>query len=352
MLVCGRSIRGLDVYSILKNVFLKEKLIWFSDFTPNPGYEEVVNGVALFRKEQCNAILAIGGGSAIDVAKCIKLFSGQNTDGKNGEFLQGIQDKPLNIEPVPLLAMPTTAGTGSETTRYAVIYYKGEKQSITSLKIIPDAVLLDPEVLKTLPLYQKKATMLDALCHAIESYWSINSTEESQGYSKEALCSIVENITSYLRNEDEGNKAMMHASYLAGKAINISQTTAGHAMCYKITGIFGVAHGHAAALCDRVLYKWMVDNIDNDNCKERDSRGKNYLRQIFLDIAVCFGGSTMEEGAERFETLFDELKLEIPTANEFQYNQLVSAVNPERLRNHPIELDDEAIAYLYKKILR
>ena len=153
--------------------------------------------------------------------------------------------------------MPTTAGTGSEATRYAVIYYNDAKQSITSKSIIPSTVLMDPNALKTLPVYQRKATMCDALCHAIESFWSVNSNEESKKYSRAAIKGVLKNMQGYFENTEEGNAGMLRAAYDAGKAINITQTTAGHAMCYKITSLFGCAHGHAAILCDRVLFSWM-----------------------------------------------------------------------------------------------
>ena len=145
--------------------------------------------------------------------------------------------------------MPTTAGTGSEATRYAVIYFDGEKQSISDYSCIPSAVLMDASVLKTLPIYQKKSTMMDAFCHAIESYWSVNSSEESRQYSRRAIQLIMENKDLYIGNDETGNTQMLKAAHLAGKAINLTQTTAGHAMCYKLTSLYGIAHGHAAALC-------------------------------------------------------------------------------------------------------
>ena len=86
-----------------------------------------------------------------------------------------------------LFAVPTTAGTGSEATQFAVIYYRGEKQSVSHKSIIPDTVLFDPSSLKTLSLYQRKVGMMDALSHSIESCWSINSTNESKEYSRIAI---------------------------------------------------------------------------------------------------------------------------------------------------------------------
>ncbi len=320
------------------------ELIFFDDFTPNPLYESVAEGVRLFRKEKCGAIIAVGGGSAMDVAKCVKLYSGIGSDGADGAFLKAA---PVPND-IPFLAMPTTAGTGSEATRFAVIYYGGKKQSITSESFIPGTVLMDPGVLRTLPLYQKKATMCDALCHAIESFWSVNSTDESREFSKAAIRGVLENADGYLANDEDGNAGMLRAAHVAGKAINVTQTTAGHAMCYKITSLFRAAHGHAAILCDRVLFPWMVENTD----KCIDPRGEKYLKSALDGIGEAMGCRGAREGAEKLAELFEKLDLPVPEATEEQFAELRVSVNPDRLKNHPAALDEETIDGLYRMILR
>lgn len=345
LMVCDGSIWYMDAF----NKHLEEveqmgvQMIGFRDFQPNPLYESVVNGVKEFREEHCDGIMAIGGGSAMDVAKCIKLYSNLPGDGTDGSWLKA----EIIPNDVPFIAMPTTAGTGSEATRYAVIYYEDAKQSITSESFIPGTVLMDPNALKTLPLYQKKATMCDALCHAIESFWSVNSTEESKGYSKAAIQGVLENMNGYLANTEEGNSGMLRAAHTAGKAINITQTTAGHAMCYKITSLFRSAHGHAAVLCDRVLFPWMVEN--NDMCI--DPRGKSYLKETLDQIGQAMGCEDAKGGAEKLVAIFDELGLEVPMATADQFEILKNSVNPVRLKNHPIALDTDTIDVLYHRIL-
>lgn len=319
-------------------------LFGFRDFQPNPLYENVQAGVDVFRKEQCEAIIAVGGGSAIDVAKCIKIYANLPGNGENGSWL--VTDYVENN--IPFLAIPTTAGTGSEATRYAVIYYDGKKQSITSESFIPGTVLMDPNTLVTLPLYQKKATMCDALCHAIESYWSVNSTDESKDYSRAAIREIIEHMEGYLNNTDDGRAGMLRAANTAGKAINITQTTAGHAMCYKITSLFRFAHGHAAILCDRVLFPWMVKNTE----KCIDPRGEAYLKRTLDEIGFAMGCEDGASGAAKLVDIFDKLELEVPTATTEQYEELKTNVNPMRLKNHPIAMDVETIDFLYHEILR
>ena len=343
--VCDNSITFMDDLNAFFERYSRMGVTFerFGDFQPNPMYESVVNGVREYRTKGCDAIIAIGGGSAMDVAKCVKLYCHMSGNGENGSYMK----QEIIPNDIPFLAVPTTAGTGSEATRYAVIYFQDAKQSITSDSFIPETVLMDPNALKTLPLYQRKSTMMDALCHAIESFWSVNSNEESKRYSSEAIRMILHHMEGYLSNHMEDNEGMLKAAHLAGKAINITQTTAGHAMCYKITSLFHCAHGHAAILCDRVLFPWMINNTSR--CC--DPRGEAYLKNVLDEIAKAMVCNGAEEAAVKLSGIFDSLELEIPTASEAQFEILKNSVNPVRLKNHPITLDIDTINALYHSIL-
>ena len=166
---------------------LEVEKVFFSDFTPNPLYEQVCRGIDLLKAEMCDTILAVGGGSAIDVAKCIKLAV-LAKEGNDTIIPPLVTTRvECNSVKLPFVAIPTTAGTGSESTHNAVVYYENAKQTVTNDGVLPDYAILEPSVLKTLPLYQKKCTMMDALCQGIESWWSVNSTEESYEYSRKAI---------------------------------------------------------------------------------------------------------------------------------------------------------------------
>ncbi len=347
LLVCGKSIRFLRINEYFNSVErrLGIQIVRFSEFQPNPSYESVVRGVDLFLRKHCQAIIAVGGGSAMDVAKCIKLFS--NMDPDDGTAEKNYLRQKIRPNEIPFLAMPTTAGTGSESTRYAVIYFNGEKQSITDNSIIPTTVLMDSSVLHTLPLYIKKVAALDALCHAIESFWSVNSTEESRDYSRFAIKSIMSNLSGYLAGDETASTAMLYAANAAGKAINITQTTAGHAMCYKLTSLYGIAHGHAAALVNIKLFPWMIENTD----KCIDHRGKTYLEETFAQIAHAMDCGSVGEAADKLQSLVAALDMERPVPKDNQYEILKKSVNPVRLKNNPIRLDEDIIDILYHKIL-
>ncbi len=349
MLVCGSSAKKLPLYALLEEK-LRERngeIVIFSDFKPNPEYDSVVKGVRLFREKGCKAILAIGGGSAMDVAKCIKLFADAPGDGAEGSFL-----KESSEGKVPFLAVPTTAGSGSEATRFAVIYYRGVKQSITSESILPDAVYLEGSLLLTLPEYQRKSTMLDALSHAMESYWSVHATEESKEYAATAIREILGGMTDYLSNTPEGNARMLRAAYTAGKAINITKTTAGHAMAYKVTGLFGAAHGHATALINRVLYRRMVELLEAGNCKVSDRTTTDNVMSALTEIAGLLGCNSAREGVDKYDRIYRNLGLDVPKASEEELDILVSSVNPERLQNHPMIFTNEELKEIYRRAFR
>ena len=320
-----------EVEKILADAFCEVTV--FGDFGVNPLYESVCAGVDIIKKNKCDYIVAVGGGSAIDVAKCIKLYSGA-----------------LNAR---LVAIPTTAGTGSESTRFAVMYKDGEKQSVTSDDIIPDFAILEPSVLATLPLYQKKCTMMDALCQGIESWWSVNSTDESKEYSRLAVRGIMENWRAYIfdNSATAAEKIMLCANY-AGKAICITQTTAPHAFSYKITSRFGLPHGHAVAVSMQEIWKWMLDNTSA--CIDR--RGEEYLKGIMSDIASAMGCSALEAPGV-FSEIMAALELEKPKAQATGLDmktiaqELSLSVNPVRLKNNPVPIGEEDAAGLYSRII-
>lgn len=348
-LVIDSSYPFLNIRDAVEALPADEK-VRFSDFTPNPLYGQVCEGTELLRTSGCDAILAVGGGSAIDVAKCIKLAV--LAEEGNAALIPPLVSQRLPIEGrrIPLIAIPTTAGTGSESTHNAVMYYEGAKQTVTNDGVLPDYAVLEPSVLKTLPLYQKKCTMMDALCQGIESWWSVNSTDESREYSKECVELVMANWRRYIfDNDDEAAAQIMLAANYGGRAINIAQTTAAHAMSYKITSLYGLPHGHAVAVGLSPIWKFMMEHLDL--CI--DSRGVEYVKGIFKDIAASMGCNTLEEAIRVFEEMMTEMELKNPvTGNrEVELNVLSTSVNPVRLKNNPIQISQEAAKSIYNSIL-
>ena len=324
-------------YLNIKGFFNCFSHVEFSDFTPNPLYEQVCKGVEDFNRERCELIVAVGGGSTIDVAKCIKLFCRMDSS------VNYLQQESFDSG-IPLIAVPTTAGTGSESTRHAVIYYEGAKQSISHESIVPDYAVLESSLLKTLPIYQKKCTMLDALCQAIESWWSVNSTEESIGYSKKAIRAIRENWEAYIFDNDEvaAGKVMEAANY-AGRAINITATTAAHAMSYKITSLYNFPHGHAVAVCLPEVWEYMLEH--EEDCI--DGRGSGHLKQTMTEI-----GEMTE--ILYFRSMMERMEMGYPQATDKrrELEVLAQSVNPVRLKNNPVALDQNVLREMYGRIIK
>lgn len=338
MLVCDSSFQFLPIKDYFKPTVV------FDQFTPNPLYEQVCSGVEMFNENRCDSIVAVGGGSTIDVAKCIKLFCKMNP-AEN--YLQ----QEYKDSGVPIVAVPTTAGTGSESTRYAVIYYEGKKQSITHDSIVPDYAILEPTLLKSLPLYQKKCTMLDALCQGIESLWSVNSTDQSMVFSKIAIQMVLDYYHDYIEhNSDEAAEGIMLAANYAGRAINITQTTAPHAMSYKLTSMYGLPHGHAVALCLPEVWLYMLEHPEN--CV--DPRGQEHLDFIFEWLGRIMMCDSPYKGLMMFRAIMFELGMPMPQSNnrEGELDILTTSVNPIRLKNNPVSLDEKTIRYIYSKILQ
>ena len=349
-LVVDSSYPFLNIKDAIEALTMKERVM-FSDFTPNPLYEQVCNGIELLKSSNCDTILAVGGGSAIDVAKCIKLAV-LAKEG-NAAIIPPLVSTRVACEgaKLPFIAIPTTAGTGSESTHNAVMYYEGSKQTVTNDGVLPDYAVLEPSVLKTLPLYQKKCTMMDALCQGIESWWSVNSTEESYEYSRKTIELIMANWRKYIfENNDEAAKQIMLAANYGGRAINITQTTAAHAFSYKITSLYKLPHGHAVAVCLPKIWEYMLGNFD----KCIDKRGLEYLAGIFDNIAKAMGCDSPIEAIAEFRQMMVDMELKKPVAvnRDEELEVLSTSVNPVRLKNNPIGLDVYTTRNLYNDIIK
>ncbi len=342
LLVCDSSFPHLNIKDEIERIPVP--YVKFDQFTSNPVYEDVCKGVDLYNITKCDTILAVGGGSSMDVAKCIKLFCKMSS---NRLYLE----QEYTDTGIKLVAVPTTAGTGSESTRYAVIYYDGKKQSVTHDSIIPNVAILEPKVLYTLPLYQKKCTMMDALCQGIESWWSVNSTDESKVYSKIAVETIMKWWREYIfENTEESAKNIMYAANYAGRAICITQTTAPHAFSYKITSLYGLPHGHAVAICLPEIWQYMIEH--QNLCI--DKRGDAYLKKIFSKISKAFGFYKPIEAIRRFRQMMDDMDMKRPIAKkkETDLDILSHSVNPVRLKNNPVVINEETARLLYNLIVR
>ena len=302
----------------------------FSGFHPNPDLADATAGAELFQREKCDGLVSIGGGSSIDTAKAIKAFLNVRS------FDEIASNHYPDHMTVPHIAIPGTAGTGSEATQTAVVYVNGKKISLNHPDLLADGVILDAELLETLPLYHKKSCALDALAQGIESYWCNSATPDSRVHSYLAILGVLDNLKAYLAGDSHAASEMLDASFQSGKAIQITRTTAAHAMSYQITKMFGLAHGHAVMITLPALWEMASDREEM----------KTVLKE--LSGFMRLGDPLMVPRLLKGMMLDLDMKIpEMPDQNTLDI--LTDSVNAERLSNHPVFMSREDVREAYRR---
>lgn len=318
---------------LLKPLLVSYEVQRFFEFSANLGIEDLKKGVELFQRHRPDLILAIGGGSVIDVAKLVNVFA----DGELDLEKRVVQYDDLKAGS-PMIAIPTTAGTGSEVTQFATLYINKRKYSVSHKALLPDVAIVDPTLTHNLPAQLTAVSGMDALSQAIESYWSVHSTDESRGYAREAIRVIGDQLPqAVLQATDFSRLAMALAAHLAGKAINITKTTAPHALSYALTSRFGVPHGQAVSL---TLPSFLVFNYgvtEEDLC---DRRGVKYVRKTLEEIAQYLGCKTVADAGAEIRRIMKRIGLattfaELQIDKEKAITTVLDEVNVERLINNP-----------------
>lgn len=253
---------------------------------------ETVEGLLAQISGDVDGFIAVGGGTTIDTTKLLNLAI---VSQKPVKMLLTEKTAPGALK--PCFAIPTTAGTGAEATRFAVCYDGEVKYSIDFEVIRLSEVALVPEFTATLPAYQKLSTNFDAYAQAVESLWAKGATEESKTYANRALALM-----------KSGN--WPEASYWAGRAIDISRTTAAHAFSYYLTSHYGIPHGHAVYM----VFEYIC----------RNNNHPEYIKQV--------------PGLKSLRELAQEKGIEWNT----MVDDLFAHVNLKRLGNNPVEVKKEA----------
>ena len=228
----------------------------YSNIKPNPTIENVQTGVEAFKKAETDYLIAIGGGSSMDTAKAIGIII-NNPDFADVRSLEGVAD--TKNKAVPIFAVPTTAGTGSETTVAAVVTdpETHEKNAINDTCLRPKYAVLDPELTVGLPPHITSTTGMDALTHAVEAYIGKSNTKDTIREAEEATKLIFDNIEEAYNNgkdlEARGN--MLKGSYLAGRAFTHAYVGYVHAIAHNLGGLYGTPHG----LANAVILPYVLD---------------------------------------------------------------------------------------------
>lgn len=298
------------------------KIFRYSDFDKNPQYFDVLSALEQSEKFSADMVVALGGGSVIDFAKLVTLFSSH----KN-QFITDFRDTDKLKVSIPFVAIPTTSGSGSEATHFAVMYRNGEKFSIASNQILPPYSIVDPVLSYSMNPYITACSGMDAFCQALESLWAKKATDESRQYALKALELIWPNLKSAVNKPDSMNrKSMATGAFYAGKAINISQTTAPHALAYYLTDKHGIPHGEAVGMNIHhfVVFNWPALN----------DKIINFIESIFKTTRATVLASQIN----RLKTGIG-LKMSIKEINSLQIDEYLKSVNLERLSNNPFKID-------------
>ncbi len=250
LLVTGKRVRSLNLTKSLENELLKNQISVsiFDGTTNNPTIKNVEEAYEIYKNNNCQAIIAFGGGSIMDCAKVVgaKVTYPNKPISKMKGVMKILKKTPL------LIAVPTTAGTGSETTLAAVITDSENKHKyvISSFPLIPSYALLNPKLTTCLPKDITATTGMDALTHAIEAYIGNSTTKQTKKASLEAIKLIFENLEMAYNNPNDlkARENMLNASYLAGTAFTKSYVGYIHSIAHSIGGKYNTAHGLANAV--------------------------------------------------------------------------------------------------------
>ena len=311
----------------------------FSDFNPNPQIQDLERGIELFKQKDYQLIIAIGGGSVMDMAKLISVLSHQKDDIK--EIVSG--NLALNDRKTNVLAIPTTAGSGAESTAFSVLYIDKIKYSVASHFILPDCVYLSAEFSMSSSKYLSACSGLDAFSQAIESMWSVNANKASEKYASKAISLVWKNLAAAVNvNDKEAKEEMQKAAFLAGKAINITKTTAPHALSYGFTTYYNIPHGHAVVLSLAFFFRYNY-KVQTNDCN--DHRGAEYVRtqiQKILNL-LKIEINDFESTLIKFFTsigIETDLKKLIPS---FDSRLILKSINPDRLNNNPRKIHTKTL---------
>ncbi|HOW96847.1 MAG TPA: phosphonoacetaldehyde reductase [Kiritimatiellia bacterium] len=345
-LVTGRaSYEASGARAAIEPLLGATPFVRFHDFESNPRLEDVERGIRLFRESACDLVVAAGGGSVMDMAKSVRFLAAQEAGARDclrdagGPRRRG----------APLAAIPTTAGSGSEATRFAVLYVDREKESLEHEFVLPDYAIVDPGLTARLSPRQTAISGLDALCQATESFWSVLSTPESQGYARRALGLVLEHLDRAVNRPDAAARAgMAEAAHVAGKAICISKTTACHAVSYPLTSYFGVPHGLAAAL---TLPSMLAFNAGVTVADCQDARGAAWVGRILGELMALIGADSPAGAAAALTDLMRNVGMPVRLGEAGIRPADIPLIldhgfNPGRVKNNPRRLTREELKAL------
>jgi alcohol dehydrogenase class IV len=318
-----------------------DRLIQISGFYKYPTKDDVQRVMEQINKHDSDLVIGVGGGMAMDIAKAASILATQ-PEAPEVYITGKVAPSPRRIR---LILIPTTAGTGADVTHFAVVYIDRVKYSLAHPSMGPDYALLVPELTYTLPKAVTATSGCDAIVQAIEAFWSVNATSESRQYSKQALTYLLSHIVEAVRRPTEENRrAMMLGACYAGMAINIAKTTWAHAASYWLTANKDISHGHAVMLTLPYLFS-LIDEANELTVQKTAALTVGLLREQMSALYQMLGVSDGREARDLLHRIMGDCGLDRHIdrldVNPSEFEDIVDAVNPERMKNMPITISRE-----------
>ncbi len=329
LVVCDRFLRA-TVEAMQKEI--PEIAAVFSDVEENPKLSGVIEATQLARKAQVDAIVGVGGGSTMDTAKFTAAIARENADAL--ACFKG--ETPFPETRFPMIAVPTTAGTGSEVTQVSVISHGREKKTINNPVFMPTLAIVDPALTVTVPPRTTMNTGLDAMAHALEGYWSRNHQPISDLCAIEAVRLVLENLETAYRDGTNlaARENMSLAALLGGMSFALPKTAGSHACSYPLSEDYHLPHGEACA--------FTLDSFVRINADER-----------LTLLARRVGLSGTDELADRIRALkqLAGLRMTLSDLGEVDLDKLCrDAAKHPLMGNNPVPMDESALRRMFEAL--
>jgi alcohol dehydrogenase class IV len=349
LLVCGRtSFEASGAAAMLPGLESVATVRRWSDFVPNTDSADLRTGLRIMREFEPDAVIGVGGGSALDMAKLVCGFRAVADEDVVDGIRTGFKTVARNEQ---LVLVPTTSGSGAEATHFAVVYIGNDKYSIGGDAMRPDVIALDPTLAVTGSLYQRATSGIDAVSQAIESLWAVGATDRSRHFARTGLRVLMPAIERFVNDPDpKSARAMCIGSHYAGRAIDLSRTTAAHALSYGITKTYGISHGHAVAL---TLGAFVEAHAAADAAVLRPGVAPGVHAAAMASILDALDARDGSHARWQLSRLMERIGLDsrlsaAGVSGADERAALAETVNAERLGNNPVPFDHAQLTDLLR----
>jgi len=341
LVILGRSSMRKQAEALQSEILKDYEVKLLSGISPDPSILSVNSVLKTVRELRPDWVIALGGGSVLDTAKTASLLASH--PGAVQDYLR--RERKVKYPGIPVIAVPTTAGTGSEVTPYASItdHERMTKISLSHDYLFPRYAVLDPQLIYSLPAKQMAISGMDALSHAIEGYWAKAATPVTDAIALRAISIILGNLETAVRHSKEiaARKAMLNGSNLAGLVISNARTTAVHAASYPLTVHFGVPHGMA---CGFLLPGFIEYNGPSLEAEKRSALLRCAQAESMPGLAAVVRELRRRIG------LPEKLR-EVGVTDQDIDTIVAGGFRPDRVGNNPRKVTEPALRKLLKEVL-